>query len=169
MRKLILSLILLTAVLFTAGCMGNLLSSQASSGKSAVVEVTHLEQINASLQEGPVFMKIGARWCPHCRSMKPILEKMAAEYTGNATIAAIDVDKSPDLKEYFGVKGIPDSCVIVAIENGTYVYMQEDGNVSMNRSQARFIGLNETAGPNEETFEKVLNLFLLQKVKNKSK
>lgn len=169
MKKFLLLLILLVAVLFTAGCMGNSLSSQASSGKSAVVEVTQLEQINASLQKGPVFMKIGARWCPHCRSMKPILEKMAAKYTGNATIAAIDVDKSPDLKDYFGVKGIPDSCVIVAIENRTYVYMQEDGNVSMNRSQARFIGLNETAGPNEETFKKVLDLAVLQKEKGKPK
>jgi thioredoxin 1 len=148
---------------------GKFIEFSGKFGEKCCVEVTQLEQINASLQEGPVFMKIGSRWCPHCRSMKPILEKMAAEYTGNATIAAIDVDKSPDLKEYFGVKGIPDSCVIVAIENGTYVYMQEDGNVSMNRSQARFIGLNETAGPNEETFEKVLNLYLLQKVKNKSK
>jgi thiol-disulfide isomerase/thioredoxin len=145
------------------------MNSQGSSGKSAVVEVTQLEQINASLQEGPVFIKIGARWCPHCRHMKPILEMMAAEYAGNATVAAIDVDKSPELTEYFGVKGIPDSCVIVGIENGTYVYMQEDGNVSMNRSQARFIGLNETAGPNEETFRKILDLAVLQREKDKPK
>jgi thioredoxin 1 len=156
-------------VLFTAGCIGNSMNSQGSSGKSAVVEVTKLEQINESLQEGPVFVKMGARWCPHCRSMKPILEKLAVEYTGNATIAAIDIDKSPELTKYFEVKQIPDSFVIVGIENGTYVYMQEDGNVSMNRSQARFIGLNETAGPNEETFKKVLELAVLQKGKGKPK
>jgi thioredoxin 1 len=168
MKKLVL-LILLAAVLVTAGCFGNARNSQGSAGKSAVVEVTQLEQMNTSLQKCPVFLKIGAKWCPHCRSMKPILEEMAAEYTGNATIATIDVDKSPDLKDYFGVKVIPDSCVIVGIENGTYVYMQEDGNVSMNRSQARLIGLNETAGPNEETFKKVLDLAVLQKEKDKSK
>jgi thioredoxin 1 len=169
MKKLVLLLILLAAVLCTAGCMGNSLTSQGSSGKGTVVQVTKLEQINTSLQKTPVFLKIGAKWCSHCRSMKPILEKMAAEYTGNATIAAIDVDQSPELAEYFGVKAIPDSSVIAGIENGTYVYMKEDGNVSMDRSQARFIGLNETAGPNEETFKKVLDLALLQRGKGKPK
>jgi thioredoxin 1 len=169
MKKLALLLILLAAVLFTAGCTGDFMNSQGSPGKSAVVEVTRLEQINTSLLDKPVFLKIGAKWCPHCRAMKPILEKLAAEYTGNATIAAIDIDKSPELTEYFGVKQIPDSCMIVGIENGTYVYMQENGTVSMNRSQARFIGLNETAGPNEETFKKVLDLAILQKGKGKLK
>ena len=169
MKKLVLLLILLAAVLFTAGCIGNSMNSQGSLEKSAVVEVTKLEQINESLQEGPVFVKIGARWCPHCRSMKPILEKLAAEYTGNATIAAIDIDKSPELTDYFGVKEIPDSCVIVGIENGTYVYMQENGTVSTERSQARFVGLNETAGPNEKSFEKALDFAVLQKGKDKPK
>lgn len=169
MKKLILLLILLTAVLFTAGCVGNSLNSHAGQEKGKVIQVTQLQQINASLQETPIFLKIGAKWCSHCRSMKPILEDMAAEYTGNATIAAIDVDQSPELTKYFRVKGIPDSCVIVGIENGTYVYMQEDGNVTMNRSQAKFIGLNETAGPNEETFRKVLDLAILQKEKGKPK
>jgi len=169
MKKLVLLSILLSAVLFMAGCIGDSMNSQGSSGKSAVVVVTQLEQINTSLQKNPVFLKIGSIWCPECRAMKPILEKMAVEYTGNATIASIDVDKSPELAKYFEVEFIPDSCVIVGIENGTYVYMQEDGNVSVNRSQARFIGLNETDGPDEETFEKVLDLAVLQKGMDKTK
>ncbi len=169
MKKLVLLFILLAAVLLVAGCVGNSLNSQGNSGKGAVVKVTQLEQINTSLQETPVFLKIGAKWCPHCRAMQPILERMAADYTGNATIATIDIDQSPDLTNYFGVEGIPDSCVMVGIENGTYVYMQEDGNASMNRSQARFIGLNETAGPNEKTFRKVLDLAVFYKEKGKPK
>lgn len=169
MRKLVLSLILLAAVLVTAGCIGNAMNAQGSSGKSAVVEVKQLEQINTSLQEGPVYLRMGSRLCPHCRDMKPTIEKMAAEYTGNATIAVIDVDKSHELAKYFGVKHYPDSCVIVGIENGTYVYMKENGNISTDRLQARFIGFNETAGPNEENFTKVLDLALLQKEENKPK
>lgn len=169
MKKLILLLILFAAVFFTVGYIGDSTNSQESSGKSAVVEITQLEQINTSLQENPVFLRIGAKWCPHCQSVQPILEKMAAEHTGNATIATIDVDQSPELAKYFGVEFIPDSCVIVGIENGTYVYMQEDGNVSMNRSEARFVGLNETFGPNEENFTRVLDLAVLQKEDNQTK
>ena len=59
---------------------------------------------------------------------------------------------------------IPDSSVIVGIENGEYVYMQEDGNVTKDRFQARILGLMD-----KQVFEKVLDLALLQKEKDKSK
>jgi thiol-disulfide isomerase/thioredoxin len=97
--------------------------------------------------------------------MKPILENLSTEYQGKATIASIDVDQNRDLADYFGVEGIPDSFVVVGIENGKYVYLQEDGKVTMNRSQAKFFGLNETTCPNEETFEKVLDFALIQQGK----
>lgn len=179
MKKLVLLVILVASVLFTAGCTenipGNSTSSDIGNGKSTVVKITQLEQINTSLQKGPVFLKMGSKWCPACRSMKPILQRLAAEYEGNATIASVDVDQNPKLAEYFGVEAIPDSCVIMCIENGTYVYMQENGNVSTDRSKARIVGLNDTDDTNgidntdEQMFEKVLNLALLQQQKDKSK
>lgn len=170
MKKLVLLIILIAAVLFTAGCTentpGNSTSFDVGKGESTVVKITQLEQINTSLPTGPVFLKMGSKWCPACRSMKPILENLSAEYEGNATIASVDVDQSPELAEYFGVEAIPDSCVIVGIENGEYVYMNEDGNVSTDRSQAKMVGLNDS---DEIMFKKVLNLALLQQGKDKPK
>jgi thioredoxin 1 len=162
-------MILLVLVLFTAGCSEktpkNSTSSDVSMEKSVVV-ITQLEQINTSLQKTPVFVKIGTKWCPDCRSLKPILEKLAVEYQGKATIASIDADKNPELAKYFKIDFIPDSFVIVGIENGTYVYMQENGNVSTDRSQAMFVGRNNN---DEKMFEKVLDLALIQQGKDKSK
>lgn len=162
MKKLVILLILISSVLFTTGCgektPKNSTNSEVSMEKS-VVAITQLEQVNTSLQKTPVFVKIGSRWCPDCRSLKPVLEKLAVEYQGKATIASIDADKNPKLAEYFEVEFIPDSFVIVGIENGTYVYMQDNGNVSTDRSQARFVGRNET---DEEMFKKVLDLALIQ-------
>jgi thiol-disulfide isomerase/thioredoxin len=115
---------------------------------------------------------MGSRWCPACRSMKPILENLSAKYKGNATIASIDVDQNPELAKCFRVEMIPDSCVIVGIENGTYTYMQENGNVSTNRSKARMVGINNTNVNNcsdEKMFEKVLDDALLWQKRNKSK
>lgn len=67
MRKLVLLMSLVAAVLLTAGCteqfLGNATSSNSSSGDSNVVKITQLEQINTSLQKGPVFLKMGSRWC----------------------------------------------------------------------------------------------------------
>ena len=131
--------------------------------KSDVVEATELEQINTSLQRGPGFLKIGAEWCPTCRSMKSIIKELATEYRGKATIMSVDVDQSPKIVDYFGTRYIPDCSVIKGIENGEYVYMQENGNVSKDRSQARIVGLR-----NKEVCEKLLDLVLLHEAKEKS-
>ncbi len=94
--------------------------------------------------------------------MKPILKDLATEYAGKATIMSIDVDKSPKLIDYFGVDSVPDSSVIVGIENNEYVYMQEDGKASKDRFQTRIMGLRD-----KQEFEKVLDL-ALQKGNSKS-
>jgi thiol-disulfide isomerase/thioredoxin len=165
MKKSVILLILLALVLFTAGCdektSQNSINSEVNMEKS-VIAITQLEQLNTSLQKTPVFVKIGSRWCPECRSLKPVLDELAVEYQGKATIAAIDADKNPELAEYFNTMYIPDSFVIVGIENGTYVYMQENGNISTDRSKARFVGRNDT---DEEIFKKVLDLSLIQQKK----
>jgi len=176
MKKFVLSIILVAAVLFSAGCTenapGNSTGSDIGSGKSTDVKITSLKQINTSLQKGPVFLKLGSKWCHVCRSMRPIIEGLAVEYAGKASIASVDVDQNPELAEYFEVKEIPDSCVIVGIENGKYIYMQEDGNVSTDRSKARMVGLidtNEKNNSDKMMFENVLNLALHRQGNNTSK
>lgn len=149
--KIIVSLIfLITASLLTAGCVEENENSPIIED-STVVEVTDLDQINEALQEGPVFLKLGAEWCGPCKAMKPIMAEMSIKYEGRATVMSIDVDNSRHLASYFGVSGIPDSCVIVGLEDGKYLYMGPDGNVTKDRFQARILGLRE-----KEMFESVL-------------
>ena len=88
MNKLIILLILLASVIFTAGCTEgpeNATSAQGVQEISVVENMTALEQINTSVQEGPVLIKIGAEWCGPCQQMKPILSDLSAEYTGKVT------------------------------------------------------------------------------------
>ncbi|WP_226990587.1 NosD domain-containing protein [Methanosarcina acetivorans] len=132
--------------------------------KGTVVEITRLEQINTSLQEGPVFLRIGAEWCPLCRAMSSTVTELASEYGEKATIMLIDADRNPDFKSYFGVGHIPDFSVIVGIENGEYVYMKSDGNVSKDIDQARLVGIMD-----KEVLEKVLDLALLHERQEKSR
>jgi thioredoxin len=139
----------------TAKVTINYKKTQGSTGTATVVEATQLAQINTALQKGPVFLKLGAEWCTYCQKMKPIMQEMATEYKGKATIMSADVDKSPKLADYFGVSSMPDSCVIVSVKNGQYVYMKQNGQVTTDRSQARIIGYN-----NKAVFEKVINLAL---------
>lgn len=143
------------AVAATKEMQNNPLSSQGNQENGTIVEVTQLVQINTSLQNGPVLLKIGAEWCEPCKEMKPILQDLATEYAGKATVMSIDVDKSPKLADYFGVTSVPDSSVIVGIENNGYVYMQEDGKVSTDRFQSRILGLRD-----KQEFKNVLALAL---------
>lgn len=118
--------------------------------------MTSLEQINTSVQEGPVLIKVGAEWCGPCQQMKPILSDLAAEYTGKVTVMSADIDQSPEIAAYFGIAYIPDSFVVVGFENGEYVYMQEDGNVTTDRFQARVLGVRD-----KQVYEELLERAVL--------
>ncbi|HWQ47555.1 MAG TPA: NosD domain-containing protein [Methanosarcina sp.] len=135
----------------------------SSHEKGVVIETTELGQINTFLEEGPVFLKLGAEWCGACQSMKPILDELASKYGNKATIVSININKNPQLATYFDVGYIPDSSMIVGIENGTYVYLQQDGNVTTDRVKARIVGLED-----KEVYEKILENALAYEEKGKS-
>jgi thiol-disulfide isomerase/thioredoxin len=128
-----------------------------------VVQITQLEQINTFLHKGPVFVEMKAQSCKPCQQTIPILEKLAAEYKGKATIASIDIYQSPEVAKYFGGYDLPDAFVIVGIKNGKYVYINDDGTSTLDRSQARIVGLN--AG-NKNRFEKIIDHALMQQGTN---
>lgn len=48
-----------------------------------------------------------APWCGPCRVLGPLIEQLAAEYRGRATIAKLNVDESPDTATRYGVRSIP--------------------------------------------------------------
>jgi len=125
-------------------------ATTATGGK--VVVVTKLDQINTALKKGPVFLRLGTIHCPHCRALEPTLKQLAKKYTRKATIMSIDIDKSPKLAVYFGVRDVPDCSVIVGTKNGKYVYMQQNGKTTTVRSKARIID-----DRSKSVYEKALN------------
>ncbi|MDD5502188.1 MAG: thioredoxin [Candidatus Thermoplasmatota archaeon] len=48
-----------------------------------------------------------AVWCGPCRMLAPILDQVAKEVEGKATIAKLDVDKAPDTAMKFGIMAVP--------------------------------------------------------------
>ena len=64
--------------------------------------------INQALTSGkPTVIDLGARSCIPCKKMAPILESLATEYRGKASVLFVDVNENQSAPKRFRVQMIP--------------------------------------------------------------
>ena len=65
--------------------------------------------------EGAVLVDYWAEWCGPCKMIAPILDEIAADYTGKIKIAKLNIDENPNTPPKYGIRGIP---TLMIFKNG---------------------------------------------------
>ena len=66
------------------------------------------EQLDKHIDNNePFVIDFYADWCEKCVDMMPTIEKLADIYNGKVPFYKVDIDKSPEFKEWARIKAVP--------------------------------------------------------------
>lgn len=82
--------------------------------RPAAVEAPRLDLISAqdlpaaiATGKPPLVLVVSASWCPACRMLAPVMEKLAFEFGGKLQFRKLDADENRDFLRKHGIKTIP--------------------------------------------------------------
>lgn len=55
----------------------------------------------------PAIIDFYADWCAPCRMLSPVLDEIAAEYSGKLDVYKVDTEQEQELAAAFGIRSIP--------------------------------------------------------------
>jgi thioredoxin 1 len=65
------------------------------------------DNFEKDIESGVTLVDFYADWCGPCRMLAPVLEKVAKELHGDATIAKLDIDHAQRIASSFQVTSVP--------------------------------------------------------------
>ncbi len=76
------------------------------------------DNFEATVNEGVSLVDFWAPWCGPCRMIAPLIEELAEDFDGKASICKVNTDEQQDLAVKFGIRSIP---TILLMKDGEIV------------------------------------------------
>jgi thioredoxin 1 len=73
---------------------------------------------DGQISNGTTLVDFWAPWCGPCRMQGPILDRVAMQTQGRATVAKLTVDDAPGVATTYGIQSIP---TLIVFRNGQAV------------------------------------------------
>ena len=65
-----------------------------------------------TINSGVTLIDFWAEWCGPCKMISPMIDELATEFDGKATVAKLNVDSEADIAFKYNVQSIPTLLVI---------------------------------------------------------
>lgn len=65
-----------------------------------------------------VILDFGATWCGPCKSLIPVMDKVAKEFEGQIAFGKVDIEECVETTEEYGIRSVP---TILFFKNGELV------------------------------------------------
>jgi len=87
-------------------------------GENSVKVTTDTWEQEVMQADGLVLVDFWAVWCGPCQMVAPVVEEIAAEYTGKLKVVKLNTDENPDIASKYRIMGIP---TLMFFKNGAAV------------------------------------------------